>query len=265
MTTDRLRRELARAGAVADQTPEAVRPWPAEPQPSAPEARRGKPLARVGGAGGVTPIELDEYDMAMLAVDADRAVTVALIALDYAGFIECGEKLVHRLAVSGSLDLDRMRTTKPKNLGVTLLRPVRPPPGPAHPLEIAVYGAIVTVGASSGNLIPIRTASTSWPEVAAIEQRLVGAGLLRSEATRGRFQARRTLAGSKILLRATKIDHRLPWQAGGRRAHLPPAEVPLLVALHGDHILWDIDPALAFALDLTHPTDLRSCGCGACE
>ncbi len=41
-------------------------------------------------------------------------------------------------------------------------------------------------------------------------------------------------------------------------------ELPLIVALHGERILWAFDPALALALRVAHPAERSGCsGCGA--
>lgn len=67
------------------------------PHPSTPDRGRG----------------LDQYDLALLAGDADRVSTVALVALDHSGVIECGEKLVLQLVEAGSITLESLRQTKP--------------------------------------------------------------------------------------------------------------------------------------------------------
>jgi len=77
------------------------------------------------------------------------------------------------------------------------------------------------------------------------------------------YPSERTPSGATIV-RGARRTHPLP-KLGKRAAPLGPTrDLSLLLALHGATVLWDFDPALALALNLSHPTDKNTCGCGGC-
>jgi hypothetical protein len=155
-----------------------------------------------------------------------------------------------------------MQWNKPSEFGqFTHLRPIRPPETPVHPFELAVYRAIVGTGSYNGNLAPIRVASALWPETAAIQERLVGSGLLRSDPGR-LFRPLVPHLGEKVIRWVSK-NHPRPSGRKGRPPAISSAELLRAIALYGVQLLWECDPALALALAVDHPADANSCGgCG---
>lgn len=278
------------------------------PHPSTPDRGRG----------------LDQYDLALLAGDADRVSTVALVALDHAGVIECGEKLVLQLVEAGSITLESLRQTKPVifpwGLDIDfVVRPLEPLPPRAHPVEHAVYDAVVTTAVASNNVVAIRRAAASSSAMTMVRDRLVALELIWSEAqsearTRRRrlvaaiigvttaflamglalglgnwwglaavaaapvlalcaemLQPKRTGLGRRVL-RGAQEAHPRPTVGQNHPSTASPADLSVLLALYGPRLLWESDPALAFALGVSHPSDSTGCagcgggggGCGGC-
>ena len=266
--------------------------------------RRGEgPFPSAAGAGAV---ELDRYDLALLSGGSDLAVTVALVALDLEGAIDCGERVVYELAGTGSFTLTSLRTKKPPGVNPDfVVRLVHPLAAGAHPIEQAVYDAVATTPATAGNLVTIRIVAVAAPAVSRVRERLVEQGLSPGEehsalVTRRAWWARGvlvavTLGLCVVIVRSAHSEaafrvialfafvalafsrhlaaltaRRAPGQdhlRAARSSHPAPkldrqdpplARVPelcLLVALHGERVLWSFDPALALALQLSHPTD----------
>jgi len=125
--------------------------------------------------------DLDDYDLAVLNGGGGLATSVALLALDRAGAVELGDRMVRQLAVTQNIDLATLTERGLFDLGigmeVVLTGPV--PPG-AHPVEVDDYLAVVA--SSTRRAADVRRIADELASIQAMQGHLVDIGLLRGPA-----------------------------------------------------------------------------------
>lgn len=241
--------------------------------------------------------ELDDYQVATLSGGEGLAVLVALVRLRLAGVIDLSDGLLAPL-VRSRLGKRTLKTAKANRIkGQLRYVAVTPLPVGASPVEQAVYESVAM--ASDPTPSGVRTAAAARPEVPALRDQLIDAGLMRSTATIARYRTHavwlfalvavgllRAVAGlangrpvtylflgivATVVTAGTMLavpdrtfaGRGLLSRAQARRTELRASTAELVgsggsrgsngtltgLALFGTAVLWEADPALAFALD----------------